>query len=228
MEIGITLFSMIMTISVYIFSLKLSRKYPSLLTMPIFFCTAVIILILIVSDISYEQYGLAKDIMSYLLGPATVALAVPLYRERETILNNLRAVLLGISIGTTATIVTAVYMAKWLGLSDVMVRSFSIKSITIPIASEVAHVIHADPSLVTAFVIVAGMFGAMFGSLLLNIAKISDPVARGLSFGTISHGIGTSQALKEGIIEGATSSVAIGLAGIITSLLIPWLLPLMM
>lgn len=228
MEIGITLYSIMITIGVYIFSLRLSRKYLSLLTMPIFFCTAVIILILVLSGISYEQYGLAKDIMSYLLGPATVALAVPLYRERETIFRNLRAVLIGISIGTTATIVAAVYMAKWLGLSDVMIRSFSIKSITIPIASEVAQVIEADTSLVTAFVIVAGMFGAMFGSLLLNIAKITDPVARGLSFGTISHGIGTSQALKEGIIEGATSSVAIGLTGIVTSLLIPWFLPLMM
>lgn len=227
MEVGITLYSIIITIGVYIFSLKLSRKYPSLLTMPIFFCTVTIILILTISKISYEQYGVAKEIMSYLLGPATVALAVPLYEERETIFKNFRAVLIGISIGTAATIVSAVYLAKWTGLSDVMIRSFSIKSITIPIASEVAYVIHADPSLVTAFVIIAGMFGAMFGSLLLNMAKITDPVARGLSFGTISHGIGTSQALKEGIVEGATSSVAIGLTGIITSLLIPWILPLM-
>lgn len=228
MGIGITIYSMIITIGVYIFSLRLSKKYPSLLTMPVFFCTVTIILILVVSRISYEQYGLAKEIMSYLLGPATVALAVPLYQERETIFGNLRAVLIGISIGTASTVASAVYMAKWLGLSDTMVRSFSIKSITIPIASEVAYVIEADTSLVIAFVIVTGMFGAMFGSLLLNIAQISDPVARGLSFGTISHGIGTSQALKEGIIEGATSSVAIGLTGIITSLLIPWILPLLL
>lgn len=226
-EFGITLYSVIITIIVYLFSLRLSKKYPSILTMPIFFCTVTIILILFASNISYEQYDLAKEIMSYLLGPATVALAVPLYKEREIIFKNLRAVLIGISMGTTATIVSAVYIAKLFGLSDVMLRSFSIKSITIPIASEVADVIHADLSLVTVFVMITGMFGAMLGSIVLNIANISDPVARGLSYGTISHGIGTSQALKEGLVEGATSSVAMGLAGIITSLLIPWLLPLM-
>lgn len=228
MSVGITLFGIFITVGVYILSLVLTRKYPSLLTMPIFFCTVTIILILSISRISYEQYSLAKDMISYLLGPATVALAVPLYKQREIIYKSLRAVLLGILLGTTTTIVAAVYMAQLFGLSDAMIRSFSIKSITIPIASEMTDIIAADISLVTAFVMVTGMFGAMFGTWLLNIAKITDPMARGLSFGTIAHGIGTSQAIKEGEVEGATSSVAIGLTGIITSLIIPLLLPLLM
>lgn len=228
MSVGITLFGIFITVGVYILSLVITRKYPSPLTMPIFFCTVTIILILSVSRISYEQYSLAKDIMSYLLGPATVALAVPLYKQREILYKSLRSVLIGILLGTTATIVSAVYMAQLFGLSDAMIRSFSIKSITIPIASEVTNIIHADLSLVTAFVMITGMFGAMFGTWLLNIARITDPMARGLSFGTIAHGIGTSQAIKEGEIEGATSSVAIGLTGIITSLIIPLLLSLLM
>lgn len=221
MSVGITLFGIFITIGVYMLSLVLSRKYPSPLTMPIFFCTVTIILILSISGISYEQYSLAKDIMSYLLGPATVALAVPLYKQREIIYKNFRSILIGIFLGTASTIISAVYMAHLFGLSETMIRSFSIKSITIPIASEVSSIIHADLSLVTAFVMITGMFGAMFGSWILDIAKIKDPMARGLSFGTIAHGIGTSQAIKEGEIEGATSSVAIGLTGIITSLMVP-------
>lgn len=228
MSIGITLFGIFITVGVYILSLFLTRKYPSPLTMPIFFCTVTIILILSISQISYEQYSMAKDMMSYLLGPATVALAVPLYKQREIIYKNMRSVLTGICIGTITTIVSAVYGAHLLGLSDIMIRSFSIKSITIPIASEVTDIIDADISLVTAFVMITGMFGAMFGTWLLNIAKITDPLARGLSFGTIAHGIGTSQAIKEGEVEGATSSVAMGLAGMITSVMIPVFLPLLM
>lgn len=228
MSAGITIFGISITIGVYILSLILMRKYPSPLTMPIFFCTVVIIFILLISRISYEQYHLAKDIMSYLLGPATVALAVPLYKKREILYKNLRSILIGILLGTASTIVSAVYMAKVFGLSEAMIRSFSIKSITIPIASEVSTIINADLSLVTAFVMITGMFGAMFGSLILNVVRITHPIARGLSFGTIAHGIGTSQAIREGEIEGATSSVAIGLTGVITSLMIPLLLPLLL
>lgn len=228
MNVGITLFGIFITVSVYILSLFLTRKYPSPFTMPVFFCTVTIILILSVSKISYEQYHVAKDIMSYLLGPATVALAVPLYKQRKIIYKNLRSILIGIFLGTIVTIVSAVYMAKIFGLSDVMIRSFSIKSITIPIASEVTEIINADLSLVTMFVMITGMFGAMFGTWILNIARITDPLARGLGFGTIAHGIGTSQAIKEGEVEGATSSVAIGLTGIVTSLIIPLLLSLLL
>lgn len=211
----------------YLLALKAHKKYPILLMTPIFFATTSIIIILLVMGISYEEYTLAKDIMTYLLGPATVALAIPLYRQRHVIMRNFMPVILGMIIGTTATIVATVYMATWIGLSEEMVTALSIKTITVPIASEVAVVIGADASFVAIMVVLTGMFGAMFGSVLLNWARITDPVARGLSFGTISHGIGTAQAMVEGEIEGATSGVAIGLTGVFASLIIPWLLPLL-
>ncbi|WP_368654075.1 LrgB family protein [Ornithinibacillus sp. 4-3] len=223
----ITIFSIIATIGMYLLALKAHKKYPILLMTPIFFATTSIIIILLVMGISYEEYTLAKDIMTYLLGPATVALAIPLYRQRHVIMRNFMPVILGMIIGTTATIVATVYMATWIGLSEEMVTALSIKTITVPIASEVAVVIGADASFVAIMVVLTGMFGAMFGSVLLNWARITDPVARGLSFGTISHGIGTAQAMVEGEIEGATSGVAIGLTGVFTSLIIPWLLPLL-
>lgn len=223
----ITVLSIIVTIGVYLISLPLSKKYPSVLTMPIFFCTTIIIIILLLSGVSYAQYSLAKDIMAYLLGPATVALAVPLYSERETMFKNIIPVLFGVLVGSVATITAAVYLGKWLGLTESAVRSLSVKSVTTPIASEIAEIVNAEPSLVVVFVIITGMFGAMFGSTILNIANITDPVARGLSFGTISHGIGTSQAMNEGVIEGASSGIAMGLAGIITSLILPLLIILL-
>lgn len=228
MTASITLISIFITIGVYLISLPLSRKYPSILTMPIFFCTVTIIAILLLSRITYEQYSLAKEIMTYLLGPATVALAVPLYRERKTMFKNILPVLFGVLIGSIATILSAVYLGMWSGLTESAIRSLSVKSVTIPIASEIAMIINGEPSLVVVFVIITGMFGAMFGSTLLNIAKVTDPIARGLSFGAISHGIGTSQAMNEGEMEGAASGIAMGLAGIITSLIMPLLVGLIM
>src|SRR5690625_2788390 len=105
MSLVITLFSIIITVGMYLLSLTLSKKYSSPLTMPIFFCTVTIIIILLVSRVTYEQYIFAKDIMTYLLGPATVSLAIPLYRQREIIFKNFLPVLLGVLGGTTATIV---------------------------------------------------------------------------------------------------------------------------
>lgn len=228
MTFTITVLSIFITIGVYLVSLPLSKKYPSILTMPIFFCTVTIIAILLISGISYERYSLAKEIMTYLLGPATVALAVPLYRERKTMVKNIIPVIFGVLTGSIATIVSVVYLATWSGLSELTIRSLSVKSVTVPIASEIAIIINGEPAIVVVFVIITGMFGAMFGSALLNVAKITDPIARGLSFGTISHGIGTSQAMTEGRIEGAASGIAMGLAGIITSLIMPLLLSLIM
>lgn len=228
MDFGITAFCITLTIGIYLLSLKIFNRFPSPFTMPVFFSTVTIIIVLLISGISYEEYTFAKDIMTFLLGPATVALAVPLYRQRHVIFKHLLPVFIGILGGTMITIIVAVYMAIWFGLSTDMIYSFSIKSITIPIASEVAPIIQADASLVMLFVMITGMTGAMFGSYFLNLGKIHDPIARGLGYGTISHGIGTSQAVKEGELIGASASVAMGLAAIITSLIIPWMLPLLL
>src|SRR5690625_3166144 len=228
MSLIITSFCILITISLYILSIKLHEKFPSPFTMPIFLSTVAIIFVLFISGISYEDYTIAKDIMTFLLGPATVALAVPLYRQRKVVFKHIVPVFLGILSGTFITIIVAIYMSSWFRLSTEMTRSFSIKSITIPIASEVAPIIEAHPSLVMLFVMITGMTGAMFGSFFLNIGNVHAPLARGLSFGTISHGIGTSQAMKEEDLQEASSSVAMGLAGIITSLIIPWVLPLLL
>src|SRR5690625_7981028 len=104
--------------------------------MPFFLASVAIIFVLFISGISYEDYTIAKDIMTFLLGPATVALAVPLYRQRKVVFKHIVPVFLGILSGTFITIIVAIYMSSWFRLSTEMTRSFSIKSITIPIASE--------------------------------------------------------------------------------------------
>lgn len=166
--------------------------------------------------------------MTFLLGPATVALAVPLYKHRSVIYQNIISAILGLAVGSLSTILAAVLLAKTFHLTDYMLASLSIKSITIPVAAEVSQIIGADTLLVASFVMITGMCGAMFGPWIMDLLKIKHPFARGLSMGTIAHGIGTAEVAKEGDLQGAVAGVAMGLAAIFTSLVIPYLLPILL
>lgn len=222
----ITVYSILLTVVVYIFTLFIAKRYSSPFTTPVFLSTVIIIMVLLASHISYKEYEPAKGIMTYLLGPATVALAVPLYKNRYILIKNLLPALAGVLTGTLFTIITAILLGKLFQLSKLMITSLSIKSTTIPVASEISKIIGGDEILVAAFVMITGMFGAMFGQKILNGIKVSNPFSRGLSLGTISHGIGTSQAVKEGELQGAVSGVAMALSAVFTSILVPWLIPL--
>jgi putative effector of murein hydrolase len=185
----------------------------------------IIIIFLMFSGISYHDYQLAKDIMTFLLGPATVALAVPLYKHREILFQNLIPAFAGLFAGSTTTVISAVLLAKMLKLANYILLSLSIKSITIPVAAEVAKIIGADSVLVAAIVMITGMIGAMFGPWFLHKCHVHHPFARGISMGTIAHGIGTAEAAREGELQGAVSGVAMGLAAIFTAIIIPFVMP---
>lgn len=222
----VTIFSVLITVLAYILSRKAAGKYPSPLTSPVFLSTVIVISLLLVLNIPYKSYEPASEIMTYFLGPATVALAVPLYKQRKVISANLVPALAGLVAGTVSTIFSALFIAYLLNLSNLIIVSLSIKSITIPVASEVARLIGADSILVAAFVMVTGMTGAMFGPWLMNAISITEPFSRGLAIGTIAHGIGTAEAAREGELQGAVSGAAMGMAAILTSVLLPVLLPL--
>lgn len=221
----ITLFSIFLTVTVYILTLFIGKIIHSPFTNPVFLSTIVIITVLFGTHISYQEYVPAKNLLTFLLGPATVALAVPIYQNRHLILKYLFPAVIGMLAGTITTIVTAIFLAKWLLFTRSMILSVTIKSITVPVAAEVGKIIGGNPSLIVAFVIITGMLGAMFAPKLLNLLNVDHPFARGLSIGTISHGIGTAEAVKEGEIEGAVSGAAMGIAAILTSLIIPYVVP---
>jgi predicted murein hydrolase (TIGR00659 family) len=221
----ITLFSILITISVYKFTLYLGKKYSSPFTNSVFLSTVIIITLLLVSNLSYQDYTPAKNLMTYLLGPATVALAVPIYKNRGLIARFMSAAIIGIFAGTLTTITTAILLAKWFHFSRDILLSLSVKSVTTPIAIGVGNSIKGNIPLIAGFVMITGMIGAMFGSKILNWIKVDHPFARGLSIGTIAHGIGTSEAVKEGEIQGAVAGAAMGIAGVLTSVVIPYLIP---
>jgi putative effector of murein hydrolase len=215
-----------LTISAYFLARRAARKYPSPLTSPVFLSTVIVISILLIFKIPYKEYIPAKTLMTYFLGPATVALAVPLYKQKKVIAANLAPALAGLFAGTISTICSAFLLAKIMKLSNKILISLTIKSTTIPVASELSTIIGADSLLVAAFVMITGMCGAMLGPGLMDIIGILHPFPRGLAIGTIAHGIGTAEAAREGELQGAVSGAAMGLAAVFTSLTIPVLLPI--
>ncbi len=205
-----------------------SKKFPSPFTTPVFFSTPIIITILVLLDIQYEEYTFAKEIMTYLLGPATVALAVPLYKNREIVFKNILPVGLGLTIGSFSSILSGVLLAKVFGLSNILIASISVKSSTTPVAIEISKIIGGDPALTVAFVIITGIAGTMIGPWLMNLTKITNPLSRGLALGTIAHGQGTAEAAQEGELQGAVSGVAMGLGAIFTAFVAPIVISLIL
>jgi putative effector of murein hydrolase len=218
------LFGLGLTVATYTLSRALAMRYASPFTTPVFFSTTVVLLVLWGLGLRFEDYEPAKNVLGWFLGPATVGLAVPLYKNRYTLVRHAVPACVGLVVGSLAMVVAAVCLAKGFALSATIVASISLKSVTAPIAIELAPILGGHPTLTAVCVIATGMLGAMVGPWLMTLCGIDDPLARGLALGTIAHGQGTAQAVIEGELQGAAAGIAMGLAAVFTSGLAPVLL----
>jgi predicted murein hydrolase (TIGR00659 family) len=224
---AVTGFGLALTAGAYSLSLLARKRYPSPLTTPVLFSTVVVIAVLMATGISFADYQPAKNIMTFLLGPATVALAIPLYKNRQTFFRNLVPAGVGLLAGSLGTMIAAALMARVFKFTPELVSSIAIKSATVPIAVEIAKIVQGSPTLTAVLVVITGMIGAAFGPWLMDCLAITDPISRGLALGTISHGQGTAQAATESELSGAIAGVAMGLGAVCTSLAAPWIVPLL-
>lgn len=215
------------TVLAYALSRFVGKRYPSPLTSPVFFSTPLVIAVVLLSGMHLSDYRPAKDIIVSLLGPATVALAVPLYKNRRTLLDNLLPASIGLALGALSTLVIAAVVARLFDLPQVIRASVSIKSVTAPVAIELAPIVNGDSTLAAAFVIATGIIGAMLGPWLMDKAGIHASLARGLALGTISHGQGTAQAVIEGELQGAAAGIAMVLGAILVSIVAPIVVPIL-
>jgi putative effector of murein hydrolase len=224
--IPVTAFAVGVTAGAYALSLRAKRSYPSPFTTPVLFSTAIVITVLLACGISFPEYAPAKTIMTFPLGPATVALAIPLYKNRQVFLRNILPAGVGMLAGSLCTMIVACLIAWLFRFEPELLSSIAIKSATAPVAIELANIVHGDRALTAIFVVITGMIGASFGPWLMDRLCIAHPLSRGLALGTISHGQGTAQAAGEGDLSGAIAAVAMGLGAICTSLAAPWIVPL--
>ncbi|NLB89106.1 MAG: LrgB family protein [Syntrophomonadaceae bacterium] len=221
--LGIILSVFAFQIGLYIF-----RKTKLIFLHPFVTSFVLIIFILLIFNIPLESYEIGGDMITFFLGPATVVLAVPLYRQINILKKNIIPILVGVVAGSAVGIISVIIIGKILRLPPIIIISLVPKSITNPIGVELCKQLGGDLAVTVCAIVFTGILGAIIGPLTCKIFKIKNPLAVGLSIGTSSHGIGTSRAIQLGETEGAMSGLAIGLAGLITVLLAPTLITWLM
>lgn len=221
----IELFSLIMTFGFYLLAVKISAKgkHHPLLSPPIL-TMASIIIVLLSCDIPYRQYFQGVRPIHFMLGPATVGFALPLYNQLARLRTVLVPLLLALLFGSVVGIFSSVVVGYMLGLPHEILLSLSPKSVTTPIAMGIAEKIGGVPSVATVFVMITGIVGAFVANSIMKLVKVKDPMVRGFSMGLAAHGLGTFRAFQINEMAGAFAGLAMALNGLMTAILIPLLL----
>lgn len=200
----------------YLIGTLLKKKFKLGIFNPLLISIVVSIVVLVVGKVDYYTYNEGAKYLSWLLTPATVCLAVPLYEQWGLLLKNFKAVMLGFVAGTITSLTTVLVLALICGLSHEEYVTLLPKSITTAIGMGVSEELGGYVTITVAVIIITGVLGNIFGELICKIFKIDEPISKGLAFGASSHAIGTAKALEIGEVEGAMSSLAIAVSGILT------------
>ncbi|MBP1581761.1 MAG: LrgB family protein [Oscillospiraceae bacterium] len=212
------LFGILLTCGSYVLGVKIQEKLKHPLANPMILATVFCIAFLLIFDIPLENYRIGSSYVSLFLGPATASLALSIYRQYPVLKKNLLPVLAGTAVGSAVSMSSVLLLCKLFRLEEVWAQSLLSKSVTTAIAIEITAQQGGLPSITVAAVLITGLLGAVFAPLLIRLLRVQDPVAAGLAIGTASHALGTSKALQIGEVEAAMSSIAIGVAGLITVL----------
>ncbi|WP_321337835.1 LrgB family protein [Breoghania sp.] len=199
----------------------LARRHP--ISNPIIIATALIIAALVMTGTDYKTYFGGAQFVHFILGPATVALAIPLVDNFKQIRRAAIPITLALVAGSATAIITAVGTAWLLGAPHELLMSLAPKSVTTPIAMGLSETLGGLPSLTAVLVVTTGIFGAIAVAPLMNVLKITDPAARGFAVGLASHGMGTARAFQANVLAGSFAGLAMGLNGLMTALLVPLL-----
>lgn len=216
-----TYFGVVLSLLCYWVALKIAGKVKSTLCNPLMVSIVLVIIVLSVFGVSYETYEKSASHLTYFLTPTTVCLAVPLYRQYEVLKSNLKAILLGIASGCIACMITLVALIKLFAFDTTLASSVLAKSITTAIAIGLTEELGGIPAITVACIMITGIFGACFASVVCKVFKIENPVSQGLAIGTSAHALGTSRALEIGEVQGAMSSLAIVVTGVLTVIVVP-------
>ena len=196
----------------YIIGALLKKKFKLAIFNPLLISIVLTIIMLVIADIDYDVYAQGADYLSWFLTPATVCLAIPLYEQWELLKHNVKAVMLGITAGVLASLTTVLVLSLIMHLSHEEYVTLLPKSITTAIGMELGGYV----TITVAVIIVTGVIGNIFGELICKIFRITEPISKGIAFGSASHAIGTAKAMELGDVEGAMSSLSIAVSGILT------------
>lgn len=205
----------------YYLAQKLYKRFDTLLLLPVATVSLAGILILITFNVPYEAFMQKAWPLDYLLGPAVVALAYPLYINRQLVKRELLPLLGGILAGAIVGILTGTLLAAGLGFEANMILSILPKSVTTPVAVDISNAISGTPSISVVFVMTAGIFGSIVSRAVFKYMRVDSPIGRGVALGSASHAIGTARALEVSQKDGAFSTIAMILSALAVSFLAP-------
>lgn len=209
-------FGVFVTLGAYLLGLKLREKTGLALMNPLLIAIALVMLLLCALDIPYDAYNQSARLVSSLLTPATVCLAVPLYEQLHLLLRYKRAILTGVLSGVITSLVCVLALAVLFRLDHVSYVTLLPKSITTAIGMGVSEELGGHVSITVAVIIITGILGSVIAESVCKAFRITEPIARGVAIGTSAHAIGTTKAMELGEVEGAMSSLSIVVAGVLT------------
>jgi predicted murein hydrolase (TIGR00659 family) len=211
------LFGIALSVICYSLALLIQQKWRW--AHPLFLSAGTIIVFLMLTRIPYEAFQKGGDVLVFFLGPATVALGIPLYKNAQRIRSMLGSILGGVTIGAVSAMILSAILVWSLGGTMEMILTMMPKSITSPIALEISRQMGGIPELTAVLTVLTGLIGSMFGPALMRLCGIQDDISIGTAMGTASHGIGTARIIQDSELQGSVSGFAMGTAAIITSFL---------
>ena len=214
-------FGVFLCLGAYFLGVQLNKRFKSPLTNPLLLAAAGIIAVLSLLGIDYEVFKASAQPLSYLLTPATVSLAIPLYRQLDKLKKHYAAILVGVFSGVLASGLSIFAMSALFGLSHTDYVTLLPKSVTTAIGMSLSEELGGIAAVTVASIVLTGILGNVLAVWLCKVFRITDPIAKGLSVGTSSHALGTARAIRMGEIEGAMSGLSIAVAGLMTVVLAP-------
>ena len=209
-------FGVLIILAAYGIGMIMKKKFKLAIFNPVLIAIVLIIAFLAVFDIDYVAYNSGAKYISYLLTPATICLAVPLYEQFEVLKKNATAVMLGITSGVITSLCCILALAVLFGLDHTAYVTFLPKSVTTAIGMGISEELGGNVAISVGVIIITGVLGNMFSGFICKVFRITEPIAKGIGIGSASHVIGTSKALEMGEVEGAMSSLSIVVAGLMT------------
>ena len=218
---NLTFLPLVITLGAYQVGLFLAKKVKSPLCNPLLIAIILVIGVILLTGYPTEVYQTGMTTVSWLLTPATVCLAVPLYEQLQVLKKDLPAILIGICAGTLTSLLFVFGFCRLVGFEEVLTNSLLPKSVTTAVGLALSEQSGGDPAIATAAIIITGILGSMLGPTLCKLLRLKNPIAQGVALGTASHVIGTSKAHELSELTGAVSSLSLTVAAVLTAILFP-------
>lgn len=219
---AIGLLSLAVTVGCYAVNKRLYRACPTPLLMPIVATPLVLVALLLFTHVSYPQYIAQTRWLSWLLGPTTVAFALPLYEHRALLQKHALSIATGVVVASVVSISTTVWLANWLGLNEALQKGLAVRSITTPFALEAERALGGPTDLAALFVVMTGITGMLLGEVLLRVLPhVRSKLATGAILGGAAHGTGVAKARQFGDVQAVVASLVMMIAGAVNVLAAP-------